>query len=129
MKLGIDNLLEDEDVVRQIRLERRTKQVAENNHVEGRRFRFRRNAGFQRVGGAIDQMGKPSLDGRIATGAQDVGGHWPMGQPGKACPVQCGKQAAGVAVTQIGLACGDIRQSRNQVLGNAARSIAATREP
>ena len=52
-----------------------------------------------------------------------------MGESGKARFVQPSQQATGVAVTQIELAPGNLRQLRDRCLGDPARAIAAPGEP
>ncbi len=52
-----------------------------------------------------------------------------MRQPGEAPLVQPGEEETGIAVAEIGLAPGRVRQSRQQALGESTRAVAAAREP
>src|ERR1700730_16964789 len=47
----------------------------------------------------------------------------------EACLVEPGEEETGIAVAEIGLAPGRVRQSRQQVLGQSTRAVAAAREP
>ena len=89
----------------------------------------RRDRRLQRVGGAIDEESQRALDRRLAAGARDVGGHRPMREAREARLVEAGEQEPGIAVAEIDLAPRRIGQARQQLLGQAARAIAAAREP
>ncbi|MNT40403.1 hypothetical protein D3C72_1767140 [compost metagenome] len=112
----------------QVRLQRRADQFVEDGQVEGDgRARVVQQGRLQRGAVAADQPVDRATARRVV--ARPVRGHWAVSDMGKARLVEQGQQAAGVGIAEVALLPGCLRQLRQNGLGDAARAVAAAREP
>jgi hypothetical protein len=125
----LGHFLEQQDMARQIGLERGAEQLAEHGDVEGGVRAAAIETRLERFGRAVGEPGQGPAHRGLAAVAHDVLRHRSVGQVGKAGAVEAGEQEAGVAIAEIDLVARRGRQRGDRRFGEAARAITAAGEP
>ena len=113
----------------EVRLQRRAEDLAKDRHVECRGLVHAADRGLQRFGRPIDHPGEGSRNRCVSRVAEDVLRHGTVRHGLESSPVQGGKQHTGIAVAQVGLSSGRLRQPTHGRFDHAAGTVAAAREP